>query len=127
MRGGTAVKSSSIDTYARNIRRLKKLKGELPIPPADHKWLVKKDLLEHVKKMPLNQRRHMATAASVALSVYGKTSEAWKKIQHEAMKQFDEERRQRKLSSKQKSKMPAKGFDSRIPEPPLLLRRPFCC
>jgi len=106
------VKASSIDTYARNIRRLRKLKNELPIPPEKHAWLLKKELIDHVEKLPLNQRRHLTTAATVALSVYGETSKRWKELQHAAMKEFDEDRRQRKLTDKQKAKMPAKGFDA---------------
>ena len=107
-----SVKSSSIDTYARNIRRLRKIKDELPVPPDSHKWLTKKELIEHVKKMPLNQRRHLTTAATVALSVYGEENKTWKELQRAAMKEFDEERRERTLSSKQKAKIPAKGFDA---------------
>ena len=107
-----SVKQSTIDTYGRNIRRLRKIKNELPIPVDSHKWLISKELIDHVKKLPLNQRRHLCTAATVALGVYGETNATWKKMQHESMKEFDEERRQRKLSVKQKGKIPAKGFDS---------------
>jgi len=106
-----AIKSSSVDTYLRNIRRLRKVKGKLPIPESDHKWVVSKSLLEWYDKQPLNIRRHMSTAAQVALDVYGKKSEAWKTRQSDSMKEFDKDRRERKLTQKMKDKIPAKGFD----------------
>ena len=106
------VKQSSIETYARNIRRLRKLKNDLPVPPDTHAWLTKKELIDHVEKLPLNQRRHLTTAATVALGVYGGKSTRWKDLQHGAMKEFDELRRERKLTDKQKKKIPSKGFDS---------------
>ena len=53
----------------------------------------------------------LKTSASVALSVYGKKSDAWKKRQSDAMTEFDEDRRKRKLTDKQKAKLPQKGFD----------------
>ena len=106
-----AIKSSSVDTYLRNIRRLRKVKGKLPIPESDHKWVVSKALLEWYDKQPLNIRRHMATAAIVALGIYGKKSEAWKTRQSDSMKEFDKNRRERKMTQKMKDKLPAKGFD----------------
>ena len=106
------IKVSSIETYLRNIRRLRKIKNELPIPPADHKWVTSKALLDWHDKQPLNIRRHMSTAAQIALGVYGKKSDAWKKRQSESMKEFDDDRRQRKMTDKQKKAMPAKGFDT---------------
>ena len=106
-----SIKSSSVDTYLRNIRRLRKVKGKLPIPESDHKWVVSKALLEWYDKQPLNIRRHMATAASVGLDLYGKKSDAWKTRQSDSMKEFDKERRERKLTQKMKDKIPAKGFD----------------
>jgi len=106
-----SIKSSSVDTYLRNIRRLRKVKGKLPVPTSDHRWVVSKALLEWHDKQPLNIRRHMATAAQVALDVYGKKSDAWKKRQTESMKEFDKDRRERKMTQKMKDKLPAKGFD----------------
>ena len=106
------LKASSIETYMRNVRRLRKVHGELPIPVKESKWLTDKKLLAWYDKQALSVRRHMATAASVALGVYKKESEEWKKRQHKSMKEFDEQRRERQLSDKQKSKMPAKGFDA---------------
>jgi len=106
------IKTSSVDTYLRNIRRLRKVKGTLPIPVTDHKWLLSKSLLSWFDTQKLSVRRHLATAAMIALSCYGKTSDAWKKRQSDAMTEFDEDRRKRKLTDKQKSKVPAKGFDS---------------
>jgi hypothetical protein len=53
----------------------------------------------------------MSTAAQVALDVYGKKSEAWKTRQSDSMKEFDKDRRERKLTQKMKDKIPAKGFD----------------
>ena len=105
------LKSSSIDTYMRNIRRLRKVHDELPIPVKDSKWLTDKKLFAWYDKQPLSVRRHMATAASVAMGVYKKESSEWKTRQHKSMKAFDEQRRERQLSDKQKAKLPAKGFD----------------
>jgi len=105
------LKSSSIETYMRNIRRLRKVHGELPIPVKESKWLTETKLFTWYDKQKLSVRRHMATAASVALKVYKKESEEWKKRQQKSMKEFDEERRERKLTDKQKAKMPSKGFD----------------
>jgi hypothetical protein len=107
-----SIKSSSVDTYLRNIRRLRKVKGKLPVPASDHRWVISKSLLEWYDKQPLNIRRHMATAAQVALDVYGKKSDAWKKRQTESMKEFDKDRRERKMTQKMKDKLPAKGFDT---------------
>jgi hypothetical protein len=106
------LKASSIETYLRNIRRLRKVHGELPIPAKESKWLTSKNLLAWYDKQTLSVRRHMATAASVAMGVYKKESEEWKKRQHKSMKEFDEERRERKLTDKQKAKIPSKGFDA---------------
>jgi len=106
------LKSSSVDTYLRNIRRLRKVKGSLPIPDTDHKWVISKSLIEWNDKQPLNIRRHMSTAALVALGIYGKKSEAWKDRQRSSMKEFDTDRKERKMTTKQKSKIPAKGFDA---------------
>ena len=106
------LKSNSIETYLRNIRRLRKVKGELPIPESNHKWLLDKKLLTWFDDQPLNIRRHMATAAQVALSVYGKSNSEWQRRQSEAMKEFDADRRQRKMTDKQKALVPSKGFDA---------------
>jgi len=106
------IKASSVETYLRNIKRLRKVVGELPIPATESKWLTSKKMLEWYDKKELNIRRHMSTAASVALGVYKTESKAWKERQHKAMKQFDEQRRERQMSDKQKSKMPSKGFDA---------------
>ena len=105
------IKQASRDTYLRNIRRLRKVKHELPIPDT-HKWLVEKPLVAWFDKQPLNIRRHLATAAQTALKVYGKESEAWSKRQSAAMKEFDDDRRKRQLTEKQKKQMPKDGFDS---------------
>ena len=109
-----SLKISSQDTYLRNVKRLRKVKGGLPIPVSDHKWLVSKALIEWFDKQPLSVRRHLSTAANVALIVYGKKSEEWKKRQSKSMEEFDEQRRKRVLSDKQKKLLPAKGFDSLV-------------
>ena len=105
-----ALKSSSRDTYLRNIRRLRKVNQKLPVPEDDASWLKSKKLLAWFDRQNLSVRRHMATAARVALGVYGAESAEWKKRQAAAMKQFDTQRRQRELTPKQKENMPAKGF-----------------
>ena len=107
-----SLKTSSQDTYLRNIKRLRKVKHALPIPPSDHKWLLEKALFAWYDKQPLSVRRHMSTAANISLQIYKKESPEWKKRQQSSMEEFDEDRRQRKLTDKQKSKIPAKGFDS---------------
>ena len=106
------LKVSSQDTYFRNIKRLRKVKDELPIPEKDSKWLLEKGLFNWYDKQPLSVRRHMSTAANIALSVYGKESTEWKKRQVKSMEQFDEDRRKRQLTDKQKAKIPARGFDA---------------
>ena len=105
------IKQASRDTYLRNIRRLRKVKHELPVPES-HAWLVEKPLIAWFDKQPLNVRRHLATAAQTALKVYGKESDAWSKRQSTAMKEFDDDRRKRQLTEKQKKQMPKDGFDS---------------
>ena len=105
------IKQASRDTYLRNIRRLRKVKHELPVPDS-HGWLVEKTLIAWFDKQPLNVRRHLATAAQTALKVYGKESDAWSKRQSTAMKEFDDDRRKRQLTEKQKKQMPKDGFDS---------------
>jgi len=108
----SSLKPSSIATYVRNIKRLRKIVGNLPIPDDDHKWLLSRKLTEWYDKQPLSIRRHMSTAANIALNVYGATSGDWKKRQRSAMEQFDQDRRKRKLTDKQKKIIPSKGFDS---------------
>ena len=105
------IKQASRDTYLRNIRRLRKVRHELPVPDS-HAWLVEKPLIAWFDKQPLNVRRHLATAAQTALKVYGKESDAWSKRQSTAMKEFDDDRRKRQLTEKQKKQMPKDGFDS---------------
>ena len=108
----SSLKKSSQDTYIRNIKRLRKVKGELPIPEKDHKWLVAKALFAWYDKEPLSVRRHMSNAANIALGIYGKENKEWKKRQRSSMEEFDEKRRKRELTPAQKAKIPAKGFDS---------------
>ena len=105
------IKPASRDTYLRDIRRLRKVRHELPVPDS-HAWLVEKPLIAWFDKQPLNVRRHLATAAQTALKVYGKESDAWSKRQSTAMKEFDDDRRKRQLTEKQKKQMPKDGFDS---------------
>ena len=106
------LKTSSQDTYIRNIKRLRRVKNELPIPDKDHKWLISKGLISWYDGQPLSVRRHMANAANIALSVYGKESKEWKSRQRKSMEEFDETRRKRELTPQQKARIPAKGFDS---------------
>ena len=106
------IKPSSRDTYLRNIRRLRKVQNKLPIPENDAGWVTSKKLLAWFDKQTLSVRRHMATAAGVALAVYGKESAEWKKRQAAAMKEFDTQRRKRELTDKQKALLPPKGFDA---------------
>ena len=84
------LKSSSVETYLRNIKRLRKVHHTLPIPPAEHKWLVEAKLFSWYDKQPLNIRRHMSTAATVALQVYKKENAEWKKRQKKSMRESDE-------------------------------------
>ena len=106
------LKTSSVNTYLRNIRRLRRAVHTDPIPSASYEWLLEKKLGSWFEEQPLNVRRHMATAAQVALQVYGKTNDAWKERQKKAMKEFDEKRKGRDLSEKQKKLVPKQGFDS---------------
>lgn len=106
------LKKSSVETYIRNIKRLRKVKNKLPIPDKDHTWLNAKGLLDWYDKQPLSVRRHMANSANIALKVYGKENAEWKKRQRSSMEEFDEQRRKRELTPAQKSKIPAKGFDA---------------
>ena len=106
------LKPSSVNTYIRNIKRLRKVKHKLPIPDKDHTWLNSKGLFDWYDKQPLSVRRHMANAANIALSVYGKENKDWRKRQRSSMEEFDEQRRKRELTPAQKAKIPAKGFDA---------------
>lgn len=106
------LKRSSQDTYLRNIKRLRKVKHALPIPVSESKWVTEKGLLEWFDTQPLSVRRHLATAAQIALGIYGRESKEWKKRQRSSMEEFDEERRKRELTPAQKAKIPAKGFDA---------------
>ena len=105
------IKSASRDTYYRNIKRLRKVRHDLPVPESST-WLVEKALLKWFDSQPLNVRRHLATAASVGLKVYGRESSAWADRQSAAMKEFDDDRRKRRLTEKQKNRMPKDGFNS---------------
>ena len=107
------ITKSSQETYLRNIRRLRKVSNDLPIPAKDHKWLVSKKLFAWFDKQPLSVRRHMANAAIQGLYVYGaKENKEWKKRQRASMEEFDTQRRKRELTPAQKSKIPERGFDS---------------
>ena len=106
----SSLKASSIATYVRNIKRLRKVVGDLPIPTANHKWLLSTKLLDWYDKQPLSIRRHMATAANTALLVYGASSKDWKKRQRSAMEEFDQDRRKRKLTDKQKNTFQSRGL-----------------
>lgn len=106
------LKRTSVDTYYRNIRRLRKVKHELPVPATDSAWVHSKKLVSWWEDQPLNVRRHMATAAIVYLQVLGKDAKKWQERQQKSMREFDEERRGRKLSDKQQKMVPTKGFDA---------------
>ena len=108
----STLKTSSQDTYIRNIKRLRRVKHSLPIPEKESKWLLSKALLDWHDKQPLSVRRHMSTAANVGLSVYGKESKEWRKRQRSSMEEFDADRRKRELTPAQKARIPTKGFDS---------------
>ena len=84
------LKKTSQDTYLRNIKRLRKIVGDLPIPAKDSKWLLSNKLFKWYDDQPLKVRRHMATGANIALLVYGTESKEWKSRQKKAMEQFDE-------------------------------------
>ena len=104
------LKPSSVDTYLRNVRRIRKVHGTLPIPKSDSSWLKEKKLITWIDKQPLNVRRHLCTAAVIALKVYGKEDKRWTERQKKAMKEFDDDRRKRQMTDKQKKLIPAKGF-----------------
>ena len=104
------LKASSVETYLRNIRRLRKVHEKLPIPADSHKWLLKKVLFKWFDDQPLKIRRHMATAAVVALKVFGVENKDWAKRQNQSMKEFDEQRNKRELTDAQKKLVPTKGF-----------------
>ena len=106
------LKQSSINTYNRNVKRLFRILSTKAVPPSDHKWLNNKKISDWYDNQPLSVRRHMSTAANVALQVYGKEDKTWKSRQRKTMEEFDTERRKRKLTDKQKAKIPDKGFDS---------------
>ena len=107
-----SLKKSSVETYIRNIKRLRKVKNKLPIPDKDFAWLNAKGLLDWYDQQPLSVRRHMANSANIALRVYGKENKEWKKRQRSSMEEFDEQRRKRELTPAQKAKIPTKGFDA---------------
>ena len=106
-----ALKKSSQDTYLRNIKRLYKVFHTLPIPVKDNSWLKDKKLIAWFDKEPLSVRRHLATAANIASVIYESPLSEWKTRQKNSMEEFDENRRERKLNSKQKKLIPAQGFD----------------
>jgi len=105
------VKKSSQDTYLRNIRRLYKIENELPISN-NSKWLERKSLQKWFLKQTLSIRRHLATAALVALKIYKKENDFWYSKQQVAREEYDKQRQTRTLSEKQKKNIPGKGFDS---------------
>jgi len=105
------LKKGSVDTYLRNIKRLRKQVGDLPIP-TDHKWLTQKKMFLWFDDQTLSVRRHLSTAAVVALQVYDKKEPEWNKRQNKAMLEFDKQRKKRELTTKQKELLPEKGFDS---------------
>jgi len=107
----TNLKKSSQDTYLRNIKRLYKVFHTLPIPVKDNSWLKDKKLIAWFDKEPLSVRRHLATAANIASVIYESPLSEWKTRQKNSMEEFDENRRERKLNSKQKKLIPAQGFD----------------
>ena len=107
------LKPASIDTYLRNIKRLRKVYHDLPIPDSSVSWLSEKKLFTWFDKEPLNVRRHLATAANVAFSVLEKKNKEWATRQNIAMKEFDSDRRARKLTDKQKKMQMPEDLDER--------------
>ena len=67
--------------------------------------------MEWLKKQSLSVRRHLSTAAVIATQVYNAKIPEWNKLQVRYMKEFDDQRKGRKLTIKQKDQMPKGGFD----------------
>lgn len=105
------IKKASVDTYFRNIKRLRKQTSDEPIPLSST-WLTSKKLLAWYDKEPLSVRRHLATAAVVAMKVYGKNLEQWTSRHNKSIDEYEKDRKTRTLSDKQKKMIPTKGFDA---------------
>jgi len=104
------IRKSSVETYLRNIRRLRRVFSSEPIP-SNASWLLAPKLIAWYDEQTLSVRRHLATAA-IALGAYGKKSEKWQKRHTKSIEEYDAQRKKRTLSDAQKKLIPAKGFDS---------------
>ena len=110
------LKDSSLTTYVRNVKRLRKQFHQLPIPVDSYTWLFEKKLISWFDRQPLNVRRHLSNSAVVTLQSFDQSNSKkfviWKKRQMSSIKEFEQIRERRELSSKQKEKIPSKGFES---------------
>ena len=106
--------SATIDVYVRNTLRLVKLLDpQATIIPLKGEFLENPKIFTEFDKLNLNQRRLLSTAAVKSLDAFGKPRlEKWGKRLADAAEEYDRLREKRQRSEKEKSKWPAKGFDS---------------
>ena len=95
--------------YFRSIKRLYRLidDGNVPLTGS---WLLKKELMEKYKKLPLNKRRHLSVGAVKASQMYDKNSDKWTIEMFKDASQYEKERGLNKKSDAEKSKWPKGGF-----------------
>ncbi len=82
--------TSSIKTYAANIKGLAKVAG-LGAVPTNAKWLTGK-LLATIKERPLNQYKRLAITGVKALGAYGKKDQKWHDAMNDATAKYAKKR-----------------------------------
>ena len=101
---------ASIQVYFRNTRRLFRLINEDGPIPDTGDWLGKKILMEKYKKLPLNIRRHLSTAAVKACKAYKRSPDKWSVEMYKAANQYERKRNENKRTDKESKAWPKGGI-----------------
>ena len=101
---------ASIQVYFRNTRRLFRLINEDGDIPDTGDWLGKKILMEKYRKLPLNIRRHLSTAAVKACKAYKRSPDKWSVEMYKAANQYERKRNENKRTDKESKAWPKGGI-----------------
>ena len=102
-------KISTIKVYLSGTRRLLRLNDEKAKEiPESSTWLMKKSLLDKVKKQPLSKRRHLSAIGFIASKAYGlKPDNHWNTQMLADIASYQGERDKNKKSEYEKKNLPS--------------------
>lgn len=100
--------TSSIKTYAANIKGLAKVAG-LGAVPTNAKWLTGK-LLATIKEKPLNQYKRLAITGVKALGAYGKKDQKWHDAMNDATAKYAKKRDSQQRTDREAANWPKEGY-----------------